>query len=283
MESIPGDFSKRVYQGVRVKHTVKDLLAEKRSRQTNNSRFNGGVTSQSPFTQVPGSPAMSGFYGIRRSFLSDSDFHSTKQYPGDVCGSGAAKAFPCEPSAGSSHPALLDPYFPEPYSDHRPSALTPSPGSLFSASPLPPLLPPPFPGDPSHLVLRDTWEQTMPEGLGQPDPGPTDTLPTLSPGTSCLSQLESGSASQHRSSSWAPALPGAPSYSLHALEDLYHSPGYPTPSSYPFSPFMTVSNDQPPKMVPDESTDPSVLQDSSPWTKEDGSMTWGSFECRRAY
>lgn len=31
--------SKRVYQGVRVKHTVKDLLAEKRSRQTNGPRY----------------------------------------------------------------------------------------------------------------------------------------------------------------------------------------------------------------------------------------------------
>lgn len=33
------DFSKRVYQGVRVKHTVKDLLAEKRSQQTNGPRY----------------------------------------------------------------------------------------------------------------------------------------------------------------------------------------------------------------------------------------------------
>ncbi|KAI2562712.1 C11orf53 isoform 3 [Pan troglodytes] len=40
MESVPGDYSKRVYQGVRVKHTVKDLLAEKRSGQTSNSRLN---------------------------------------------------------------------------------------------------------------------------------------------------------------------------------------------------------------------------------------------------
>lgn len=36
--SVP-DYSKRVYQGVRVKHTVKDLLAEKRSRQTSGSRY----------------------------------------------------------------------------------------------------------------------------------------------------------------------------------------------------------------------------------------------------
>lgn len=33
------EYSKRVYQGVRVKHTVKDLLAEKRSRQTNGPRY----------------------------------------------------------------------------------------------------------------------------------------------------------------------------------------------------------------------------------------------------
>lgn len=102
---------------------------------------------------VTGSPAMSGFYGIRRSFLSDSDFHSSKQFPGDACSSGVAKPFSCEPSAAPSHPALLEPYFQEPYSDHRSSALTPSPSSLFSASPLPPLLSPPFPGDPAHLVL----------------------------------------------------------------------------------------------------------------------------------
>ncbi|KAH0623317.1 hypothetical protein JD844_031525 [Phrynosoma platyrhinos] len=38
--SVPADYGKRIYQGVRVKHTVKDLLAEKRSRQTSNSRLN---------------------------------------------------------------------------------------------------------------------------------------------------------------------------------------------------------------------------------------------------
>lgn len=36
---VPTDFGKRVYQGVRVKHTVKDLLAEKRSRQSSGSHF----------------------------------------------------------------------------------------------------------------------------------------------------------------------------------------------------------------------------------------------------
>lgn len=37
LPSVPADFGKRVYQGVRVKHTVKDLLAEKRSRQSSGS------------------------------------------------------------------------------------------------------------------------------------------------------------------------------------------------------------------------------------------------------
>lgn len=39
------EYSKRVYQGVRVKHTVKDLLAEKRSRQTSGPRFAVSLTS----------------------------------------------------------------------------------------------------------------------------------------------------------------------------------------------------------------------------------------------
>nr|XP_025749232.1 uncharacterized protein C11orf53 homolog [Callorhinus ursinus] len=234
------------------------------------------------------SPVMSGYYGVRRSFLSDSDFHNTKQFSSDVCTSGpAAKPFACEAPAGQSHPGLLDSYFPDPHGDHRPPGLTPSTSSLLSASPLPPLLPPPFPGDPTtHFVLRDSWEQTAPDGLSQADPVPTDTLQTLPPNTGCLSQLESGSTAPHRSSSWGGPLAGAQSYSLHALEDLYHVSGYPTPPPYPFTPFMTMSNDLPHKVVPlspGEGADTAGLQDPSSWTKEDGSMAWGSYECRRAY
>lgn len=95
---------------------------------------------------------MSGYYGVRRSFLSDPDFHNTK-FANDACTSSLGKPFPCEASAGQSHPTLLDSYFPEPYGDHRTPALNPNTSSLFSASPLPPLLPPPFPSDPTHLVL----------------------------------------------------------------------------------------------------------------------------------
>lgn len=96
----------------------------------------------------------SGYYGVRRSFLSDSDFHSPKQLANDVCtSSSAAKPFACESPAAPGPAGLLDAYFPEPYADPRPPGLPPSAGSLLGASALPPLLPPPFPGDPSHLVL----------------------------------------------------------------------------------------------------------------------------------
>nr|KAF6342569.1 hypothetical protein mPipKuh1_001637 [Pipistrellus kuhlii] len=55
MEGVSGDYSKRVYQGVRVKHTVKDLLAEKRSKQTSNSRFSGHRSCQA--TMASGGPS----------------------------------------------------------------------------------------------------------------------------------------------------------------------------------------------------------------------------------
>ncbi|ELW64236.1 hypothetical protein TREES_T100013240 [Tupaia chinensis] len=234
---------------------------------------------------MPGSPVMSGYYGVRRSLLSDSDFHNSKQLSNDVYSSSVPKPFACE-SAGQGHAALLEPYCPEPYGDYRAPVLAPNASSLFSASPLPPLLPPPLPGDPAHFVFRDSWEQTVPDSLSQPDPLPTDTLQTLPPSTSCFSQLEPGSSAPFRSSSWGPSLAGAQSYSLHALEDLHPTQGYPNPPAYPFTPFMTVSNDLPPKVVPlspDEGADTTSLHDPSPWTKEDTNMAWGSYECRRAY
>ncbi len=46
------EYSKRVYQGVRVKHTVKDLLAEKRSRQTNGPRYSVSTISSKPLCFV---------------------------------------------------------------------------------------------------------------------------------------------------------------------------------------------------------------------------------------
>ncbi|EHB18724.1 hypothetical protein GW7_04308 [Heterocephalus glaber] len=235
---------------------------------------------------MPGSPGQSGYYGVRRSFLSDSDFHNSKPFSSDAYTPSVVKPFACEPAAAQGPAALLEPVLAEPYAESRAPALAPGPSALFGAAPLPPLLPPPFPGDPAHFVLRDSWEQTVPDGFSQPDSVPAEALQTLSPSTSCLSPLESASTSQHRSAGWGASLAGTQPYSLHTLEDLHHTPGYPTPPPYPFAPFMTMSNDLLPKglpLSPDEGTDTSSLHDPSPWTKEDGSMAWGSYECRRAY
>nr|XP_025039431.1 uncharacterized protein C11orf53 homolog [Pelodiscus sinensis] len=279
MEAVPTDYGKRVYQGVRVKHTVKDLLAEKRSRQTSSSRFSGSTsTPPSPFVQLSGSPAMSSYYGVRRSFLSDLDFHNAKPLSNDVYASClGAKSFPCDSSGAQAYPPLADSYFTE---DYRAAALAPSTSSLFSTSSLPPLLPP-FPNDSAHFLIKDPWEQATPDSLNQSDAVGSDCLQT-----SCLTSHDTGNTSQYRSSSWSSAIPGAQSYSLPAFEDVHYIPSYPASSSYSFSPFMTVANDLPPKMLhlsSEEPLDTTTLHESSSWAKEDGSPVWGTYECRRTY
>lgn len=78
-------------------------------------------------------------------------------------------------------------------------------------------------------------------------------------------------------------LTGVQSYSLHALEDLYHTQGT-TPAPYPFT-FMTMSSDPPPvgPFSPDEGADTSL---PSRTLLHGPKMmgTWrGAYECRRAY
>lgn len=138
------------------------------------------------FSLATGSPVLSGYYGVRRSLLSDSDFHPV-QLASDASAPGGAKPFPCEPSVGQSHAALLDSYFPEPYGDPRPPALAPSTGSLLSASPLPPLLPPPFASDPTHLVLVSM----RPPSVGEPGCAPQE-LPSVLPATHCSDRSRPG-------------------------------------------------------------------------------------------
>ncbi|XP_017593856.1 PREDICTED: uncharacterized protein C11orf53 homolog [Corvus brachyrhynchos] len=234
--SVPADFGKRVYQGVRVKHTVKDLLAEKRSRQSSGSRFSGSTsTVQSPFGQVPeadlnlpallfkalqtrlvccswrspdgtqstwahtpvsrqdgflgdagqkrallcthrgahssvaavrvfltvshpffwppGSPTTAGYYGVRRSFPAELDFHSTKQFVSDVYSSPlGSKPFSCDSSVPQGYPALLEPYLSEQFGDHRAPPLPAGTSSFFSPPAVPPLLPS-FPNDTGHFLL----------------------------------------------------------------------------------------------------------------------------------
>ncbi|XP_061870245.1 POU domain class 2-associating factor 2 [Colius striatus] len=154
METVPTDLGKRVYQGVRVKHTVKDLLAEKRSRQSGGSRFSGSAsTPQSPFVQMPGSPTTAGYYSIRRSFTPELDFHNTKQFVSDACSSSlGSKSFLCDSSAPQGYPALLDPYLTDQYGDYRATPLTAGTSSFFNSSSVAPLLPS-FPNDTAHYLL----------------------------------------------------------------------------------------------------------------------------------
>nr|XP_056716829.1 POU domain class 2-associating factor 2 [Euleptes europaea] len=282
METVPADYGKRVYQGVRVKHTVKDLLAEKRSRQTSGSRFNGSVaTTQSSFLPLTGSPAVSGYYGVRRSLMADVDLQSSKQIPSEVYASSLlAKPFAYESHGVQGYPSLLDTYFSDQYGDHRVTPVTSGTTSLFGASPLPSVVPS-FPSDSAHFLS----EQALPDSLGQPDVC-SDSLQASS-ASGFLSSHEPGGPSQYRNPSWNSPLAGTQSYSLHALEDVHYTSGYSTASPYPFSSFMTVANDLAPKMLhasPEESADTTSLHDSgSLWPKEDGNPLWGSYECRRTY
>ncbi|KQL37846.1 hypothetical protein AAES_29317 [Amazona aestiva] len=185
METVPTDFGKRVYQGVRVKHTVKDLLAEKRSRQSSGSHFSGSIsTSQSSFVQMPGSPTTAGYYGIRRSFTTELDFHNTKQFVSDVYSSPlGSKPFSSDLSATQGFPTLLDPYLTDQYGDYRATPLTAGTSSFFSPS-VPPLLPS-FPNDTTHFLLVSPF-----------DAEPISSVPNLCPSwqfSNCLSCEESPS------------------------------------------------------------------------------------------
>lgn len=62
---LSAEYSKRVYQGVRVKHTVKDLLAEKRSRQTSGPRYSVSTTVSPCFIFL--------YHAKRHSWRSHSD------------------------------------------------------------------------------------------------------------------------------------------------------------------------------------------------------------------
>ncbi|XP_068016006.1 POU domain class 2-associating factor 2 [Melanerpes formicivorus] len=287
METVPADFSKRVYQGVRVKHTVKDLLAEKRSRQSSGSCCSGNTsTPQPPFVQVPGSPPVAGYYGIRRSFTAELDFSNTKQFVSDVYSSPlGSKTFSCDSSASQGYSALLDPYLSDPYGDYRAAPLTAGTSSFFSPSSVPPLLPS-FPNDTAHFLLREPWEQASPASLSQSDSACPEPLQALPAGASCLSSHDPGAASPYRSSGWTQGIPGAQPYPLHPLEDVPYSPSYSATSPYSFSPFMTVANELTSRMShlsPEQAPETPPLHDPSAWAKEDGSPTWGAYEARRTY
>uniref|UniRef100_A0A3Q0RF96 Si:ch211-213d14.1 n=1 Tax=Amphilophus citrinellus TaxID=61819 RepID=A0A3Q0RF96_AMPCI len=289
------EYSKRVYQGVRVKHTVKDLLAEKRSRQTNGPRYSVSTISSKPL----GTHMLPSYYGIRgRSFISDSDFcPSSKQFSPDVYSSTlGGKPLGCEPSTMAGYSSLIDSYYPETFGDYRSAAtFSSSGGSFLPSSALSSLLPP-FSGESSHLFLRDSWEQSEP--VSQVEALCQDSLASVSVPPSMPSPEPPGSPSQYRSPSRSSSLGPVPSsqpYTLHSLEDVHYHPltstsTYPTtPSSFPCPPYMSSPvSDLVTKMVTEEAVDShSSLTTSteahSSWAKEEGVSSWSPYEIRRAY
>uniref|UniRef100_A0A8C6L4D6 Si:ch211-213d14.1 n=1 Tax=Nothobranchius furzeri TaxID=105023 RepID=A0A8C6L4D6_NOTFU len=290
----------RVYQGVRVKHTVKDLLAEKRSRQTNGPRYNGGSTTPPSFVQMPGTHVLPSYYSMRRSFLSDTDFcPSTKQFPPDVYSSTlGGKPLGCESSAMTSYSSLIDSYYPETFGDYRSAATFSSSGSSFLPSSAISSLLPPFSGESSHLYLRDSWEQSGPEPVSQVEALCPEGLAPVSVPPSMPSPEPPGSPSQYpspsRGSSMVPSA-SSQSYTLHPLEDVHYHPltsssPYSVPSSsFPCPPYMSSPvSDLVSKMVAEEVSEghgslPTSTEAHSSWGKEDGVSAWSPYEIRRAY
>ncbi|XP_062845075.1 POU domain class 2-associating factor 2 [Trichomycterus rosablanca] len=284
------EYSKRVYQGVRVKHTVKDLLAEKRSRQTTVPRFNQAASSSQPaFVQMPGTHMLPGYYSMRRPFLPDSDLcHPMKQYTSDSYSSAlGSKAFTYEHS--SSYPSFIDSYYQQDsFGDYRSAtAYTAGGGPLFSPTALSTLLPSLSGETPSHLLLKDPWEQpsedhiSQSEGLCPEGPAPVADSPSLG-------GPDSGSSSPYRRSTGS--IPSSSqAYTLQTLEDVpYPASSYSSVSSYSCTSYMGAPGDlsvvKMASVSSDEASSGGVsLSDTSAqgWAKDDG--TWMSYESRRAF
>ncbi|KAK3509494.1 hypothetical protein QTP70_035150 [Hemibagrus guttatus] len=289
------EYSKRVYQGVRVKHTVKDLLAEKRSRQTNVPRFSAAASSSQPaFVQMPGAHMLPGYYSMRRPFLPDSELcHQMKQYTSDSYSSAlGSKAFSYEHS--SSYPSFIDSYYqPDSFGDYRSAtAYTAGGGSLFSPSALSTLLPSLSGETSSHLLLRDPWEQPSEDHVSQPEVlCPEGTAPVAdSPSLGA----DSGSSSPYRlsTSRSSGSVPSSSQpYTLQTLEDVhYPAASYSSASSYSCPPYMTNPGDLTVVKMASVSSDEAgggvaSLSDTTAqgWAKDDGSSSWMSYETRRAF
>ncbi|KAG7484013.1 hypothetical protein MATL_G00044660 [Megalops atlanticus] len=307
-------YSKRVYQGVRVKHTVKDLLAEKRSRQTNGSRYNGGTSPpQSAFVQMPGSHMLPGYYGMRRPFISDTELcHSTKPFsPEGYPPTLGSKALSCDPTAMTGYPSFMDGYYPESLGDYRSSAFSTG-GTLSSPRRRCPPSYPPSLGTPptsswygsptSNMTLitarplpsphlaRESWEQNATDAVNQTEVLCSDGLATAQappPAPPSLTSPETTSPNHYRTSGRGSGLSTPQSYSLHSLDDAHYPTSYaPTPSYMACPSYMTTPIELTSKMAPLPSEDSDTAPPSSDtlsWAKDDGSSSWSSYEVRRAY
>ncbi|XP_028977673.1 uncharacterized protein C11orf53 homolog [Esox lucius] len=277
------EYSKGIYQGVRVKHTVKDLLAEKRQRLTNGPEHSGGTSSQSSFVQMPGSHMIPGYYGMRRPFISDSEF-SSEIYSTPF----GSKPVGCDSSATSGYTSLTDSYYPETLRDYCSAAFTTGGNPIFPSSALSTLLPH-FHGESPQFLLRDSQEQTVAhpetqgEGLCADGLNSVTSVPASLPSPDPPSQYNPRS----RSSSMGSVQPCY----VHPLEEGHYHTTYPATCTFTCPPYVTVSSNPACKIAPlaTEGSDSSLPTHSHPlththlWAKEDGGSSWSPYEIRRSY
>ncbi|XP_059371133.1 POU class 2 homeobox associating-factor 2-like isoform X1 [Carassius carassius] len=277
--------SKRVYQGVRVKHTVKDLLAERRSRQTSGPRYPGASSPPSPFGPMTGSHMLPSYYGMRRPFISDAEFcSSTKSFSADVYPSSiTGKSLSCDTGCMSGYSSLIDSFYPESFGDYRSTPFSSGGSTIFSPSALSSLLPS-YSSDTSHYLLRDSWEATGGDGVEGLCGDALAPMPLPTP--SSLVNPNTVSPTQFRSSSRDSSMTSSRSYSLHSLDEVnYHSSFQTNSGSFASPSFMTEPATKLVPVLPSEDTEsaPSVLSDSLAWGKEDTASTWSQYEVRRAF
>ncbi|KAG8141594.1 hypothetical protein E2320_007193 [Naja naja] len=186
------------------------------------------------------------------------DLHNSKDISSDVYSSSLLpKSLTYESPASQGYSLSLDAHLIDQYVDQRA-------GSVI----------------PSGTSDRDSWEQSVPDNLGQLEACPEPLQ--VAPASSCLSAHEPGTVPHCRNSNWNLTLSGMQSYSFHPLEDVQYPAVFSTSSNSPFSSFMAAAaNDLPGlKILPGssgDSSDTAALQDSSSfWPKEDPSLLWGA-------
>lgn len=102
----------------------------------------------------PGSHMLPSYYGMRRPFISDTEFcSSTKPFSTDVYPSSlTGKSLSCDTGCVSGYSSLIDSYYPESFGDYRSTPFSSGGSTIFSPSALSSLLPP-YSSDPSHYLL----------------------------------------------------------------------------------------------------------------------------------
>ncbi len=101
-----------------------------------------------------GSHMLPSYYGMRRSFISDTEFcSSTKPFSADVYPSSLmGKSLSCDTGCMSGYSSLIDSYYPESFGDYRGTPFSSGGSTIFSPSALSTLLPS-YSSDPSHYLL----------------------------------------------------------------------------------------------------------------------------------